>query len=176
MLKQYPKDQEKYPNKEKLNKDRVAAKLKAIRTGYMKECDNGRKSSGGRIVFTFYGLCENLWGGSPAVTSLPNAIDSTLQDQLSSTTFVNKFPDDLSPVQSGSFKDEEEEFEESAETSTSSEEVTKRREKVSEMLRNRKDKKMTSGISTDNKLLQLTREDIAFKKQMLEKMEKNWST
>ena len=32
---------------------------------------------------------------------------------------------------------------------------------------------MTSRISTDNQLLQLTREDIAFKKQMLEKMEKN---
>ena len=32
---------------------------------------------------------------------------------------------------------------------------------------------MTSRISTDNQLLQLTRKDIAFKKQMLEKMEKS---
>ena len=67
-------------------------------------------------MFTFYGLCENLWGGSPAVTSLPNAIVSLLQDQLSSTTFVNKFPHDLSPVQPASFEEEEEEFEESVET------------------------------------------------------------
>ena len=53
----------------------------------------------GRVVVAeFYGLCENLLGGSPAVTSLPNAIDSPLQGQLSSITFVNKFPDDLSPV------------------------------------------------------------------------------
>ena len=123
-------------------------------------------------MFTFYGICENLWGGSPTVTSLPNAIDSPLQDQLSSTTFVNKFPDDLPPVKPASFKDEEEEFEESVETSTSSEEVTKWREKVSEMLKNRKKKKMTSQISTDNQFLQLTQEDIAFKKQMLETMEK----
>ena len=72
-----------------------------------------------------------------------------------------------------SFENDEEEFEESVETSTSSEEVTKWREKVSEILNNRKDNKMTSRISTDNQLLQLTREDIAFKKQMLEKMEKN---
>ena len=43
MLKQYPEDQEKYPNKEKRNKDRVAAKLKTIRTGDRKACDNGRK-------------------------------------------------------------------------------------------------------------------------------------
>ena len=102
-----------------------------------------------------------------------NTIDSPLQDQLSSTPFVTKFPDDLSPVQPVSFENDEEEFEESVETSTSSEEVTKWREKVSEILNNRKDNKMTSRISTDNQLLQLTQEDIAFKKQMLEKMEKN---
>ena len=175
MLKQYPEDQERYPNKEKLNKDQVAAKLKTIRTGYRKACDNGWKNDGGRIVFTFYGLCKILWGGSPAVTSLSNAIGSPLQDQLSSTTFVNKFPDDLSPVQPASFEGEEEEFEESVETNTSSEEVTKQREKVSEMLKNRKDKKVTSRIRTDNQLLQLTREDIACKKQMLEKIEKSYN-
>ena len=61
MLKQCPEDQEKYPNKEKLNKDRVAAELKRFRTGYRKAWDNGRKSRGSRVVFTFYGLCENLW-------------------------------------------------------------------------------------------------------------------
>ena len=117
MLKQYPEDQEKQPNKEKLNKDRVEANLKAIRTGYRKAYDNGRKSGGGRIVFTFYELCQSFWGGSPAVTSIPNAIDSPLQDQLSSVTFINKFPDGLSPVKPASVEDEEEEFEESVETS-----------------------------------------------------------
>ena len=148
MLKQYPKHQEKYPSEEKLNKNRVAAKLKTIRRGPRKACNNGRKSSGSRIEFTCYGLCENLWRGSPAATILPDAIDSPLQDQLSSTTFSNKFPDDLSPVQPASFEDEEEEFEESVETSTSSEEVTKPREKVSEMRKNHKDKKVASQIST----------------------------
>ena len=56
-------------------------------------------------------------------------------------------------MQPACFQDEEEEFEESVETSTSSEEVTKRREKVLEMLKNRQDNKMTSRISTDNQLL-----------------------
>ena len=60
LLKQYPKDKEKHPNKKKLNKGRVAAKLNTIGKGYGKACDNGRKSGGGKIVFTFYGLCENL--------------------------------------------------------------------------------------------------------------------
>ena len=73
--------------------------------------------------------------------------------QLLSATLVNKFPDDLFPVQPASFENEKEEFEESVETSTSSEKVTKRREKISEILKNCKDKKMTSRISTDNQLL-----------------------
>ena len=40
------------------------------------------------------------------------------------------------------------------------------------MLENCEDKKMILRISTNNQLLQLMGEDIAFKKQMLEKMEK----
>ena len=59
MLKQNLKDQEKYPNKEKLNKDWVAAKLKTIRAGYRKAYDNGMKSGSSRIKFTFYGLRKN---------------------------------------------------------------------------------------------------------------------
>ena len=56
-LKQYPKGQGKYSDKEKLNRYRVAAKLKLDRTGYRKAYDNGRRSSGGRTVFTFHGIC-----------------------------------------------------------------------------------------------------------------------
>lgn len=28
-------------------------------------------------MFTFYDLCTNLWGGSPAVTSLPFGVDTS---------------------------------------------------------------------------------------------------
>ena len=41
------------------------------------------------------------------------------------------------------------------------------------MLKNRKDKKMTSRISADNQLLQLMGKDITCKKEILEKMEKS---
>ena len=57
---------------------------------------------------------------------------------------MKKLSDDLCPVQPAFFEDEGEEFQERVETSNLSEEVTKRRKK-----------KMTSGISTDNQLLQL---------------------
>ena len=59
---------ENYQNKSSLNKDCITAKLTSIRTGFKKAADVGKKSGGGRVVFTIYDLCVNLWGGSPAVT------------------------------------------------------------------------------------------------------------
>ena len=44
---------ENYQNKNSLNKDCITAKLKSILTGFKKAADAGKKSSGGRVVFTF---------------------------------------------------------------------------------------------------------------------------
>ena len=38
--------------------------------------DSGKKNGGGSVVFTFYSLCQRLWGSSPAIKSIPNSIDS----------------------------------------------------------------------------------------------------
>ena len=77
MMKQYPITvSENYQNKNLLNKDRITAKLKSIRIGFKKAADAGKKRGGGSVVFTFYDLCANLWGGLPAVTSLPFRVDT----------------------------------------------------------------------------------------------------
>lgn len=109
MLKQHPEDQEKYPNTDEPNKDRVAAKLKTIRTGYRKACDIGVVVEELSLPFTDF---VKIFGriSCRISTSLPNAIENPLQDQLSSTNFVNTVPDNLSPVEPESFEDEEEEF------------------------------------------------------------------
>ena len=70
MPKEYPGDREKFPNKSTITKERITAKLKSIRTSFKKAADAGRKSGDGKVVFMLYDLCENLWGGSSAVTSL----------------------------------------------------------------------------------------------------------
>ena len=60
-----------YPHKrEKITRDRVTAKLKKIQTAYKKAEDSKRKSGGGRVVMTFYSICSEIWGGSPAIESL----------------------------------------------------------------------------------------------------------
>ena len=92
----YPtSESEKFPNytniEEKITKNRIAAKLKKIRTNFRKAVDTGRKSGGGRIVFSFYDLCEKIWGSSPAVNSIPGGIDSSdsqYQSPVSNMTYL----------------------------------------------------------------------------------------
>ena len=78
----YPKDgdPEKYLNygiiEAVITKERVSAKLKKIRTQFKKGEDHGKKSGGGRIVFTFYTISQNIWGNSPAVTAIGNSVGS----------------------------------------------------------------------------------------------------
>lgn len=59
-----------------ITKERVSAKIKSIRGNFKKAVDSGKKSGGGRIIFTFYDICESIWGGSPAVRSISNGIDT----------------------------------------------------------------------------------------------------
>lgn len=86
ILERYPDKPSDNPNEqfprtgktEFITKERVSAKLKKMRTDYKKAVDSGRKSGGGRVVFTFYNLCESLWGGSPAVESVSTGLDSAM--------------------------------------------------------------------------------------------------
>ena len=58
---------------------RIGGKLKTIRTNFKKAVDTNKRSGGGRVVLTFYGLFEKLWSGSTAVTSIENSIDTSIQ-------------------------------------------------------------------------------------------------
>ena len=71
---------ENYQNKNSLSKDSITAKLKSIRAGFKKAVDAGKKIDDGRVVFMFHDLCANLWGGSPAATSLPFGVDTSGQN------------------------------------------------------------------------------------------------
>ena len=52
-MKEYPDKKEKYSNKKKMYKKRVAAKLKSMRSGFKKAIDCGKKNGGGHAVCTF---------------------------------------------------------------------------------------------------------------------------
>ena len=58
-----------------LNKARITSKIKNIRSSYKKAVDAGRRSGGGRLVLTYYELCNDIWSGAPATTSIPGGFD-----------------------------------------------------------------------------------------------------
>ena len=60
-----------------ITKERVSAILKSIRTHFKKDVDTGKRSAGGRIILTFYGLCERIRGVCPAVNSISHGIDTS---------------------------------------------------------------------------------------------------
>jgi len=199
MMKDYPSaDSENYQNRDSLNKDRITAKLKSIRTGFKKAADAGRKSGGGRVVFTFYDLCVNLWGGSPAVTSLPFGVDTSGQNDNDESEEDEPLSPTYSPQteisRESSLADEQEESigverdearsdaeNKRNEDVTSGKDklekinkaATERRHEVTNMLKNRKDKKMASKLSVDAQLLQISRDDLTFKKELLEKIDQS---
>ena len=78
---QYPEvEDEKFPHTNDLDsimRERVSAKLKSIKTHFKKAVDTGKRSGGGRIICTFYELCERIWGGCPAVNSISHGIDTS---------------------------------------------------------------------------------------------------
>ena len=98
LMKEYPDEKEKYPNKETMGKNRAAAKLKSIRSGFKKAIDCGKKSGWGSVVFTFFDFCNDLWVGCPALTTMQNSINSSKQ-------LSNDNSDSIWPVGSSSILD-----------------------------------------------------------------------
>lgn len=56
---------EKYSNGEKIGeaftKGRISTKLKKFTADFYKAIDKGKRSNSGRVVFTFFDMCEQLW-------------------------------------------------------------------------------------------------------------------
>ena len=107
-----------------------------MRPDYKKAVDSGRKSGGGRVVFTFYNLRESHQGGSPAVERVSTGLDSAdVQEEAESTDEPSE-------------RDDQEEASSLSEAGKNREEcqldetTKKRRATVTEMLSNRKDKEI----------------------------------
>ena len=92
LMQKYPDEKEKYSNKKKMNKKRVAAKLKSMRYGFKKAIDCGKKNGGGHDV------CTILIFSIPALTSIQNSINSSKQ-------LSNDNSDSIWPVGSSSILD-----------------------------------------------------------------------
>ena len=54
----------------------LTSKMKAIRSKFWAAIDSGRKSGHGRVVLLFFDKCQDIWGGSPATTTLSSGIET----------------------------------------------------------------------------------------------------
>ncbi|KAK3736563.1 hypothetical protein QZH41_003138 [Actinostola sp. cb2023] len=60
--------------------DRVKEKIKNIRQDYRNAVNIGSRSGSGKIVKENYDLLTQIWGGSPATTTLPFGVDGDVLD------------------------------------------------------------------------------------------------
>uniref|UniRef100_A0AAV2MHF2 Myb-like domain-containing protein n=1 Tax=Knipowitschia caucasica TaxID=637954 RepID=A0AAV2MHF2_KNICA len=96
-VRQYPQGrQDEFPhsNGEITSKAQITSKLKAVRTKYRKAVDTGKRSGQGRVVFIFFELCQQVWGGSPATETIAAKLDGhrreKLKRKLDSDSFVEE--------------------------------------------------------------------------------------
>ena len=61
--------------------DRIKEKIKNIRQDYRAAVNKGTRSGSGKIVQDNYDLLTDIWGGSPATTSLPFGVDGMDVDE-----------------------------------------------------------------------------------------------
>lgn len=59
----------------KYTRDRIATKIKAIRSNYRKVVDSGCKNGGGRTVATFHDMCKDIWKeGTTSTDPIPRTV------------------------------------------------------------------------------------------------------
>ncbi|XP_033995824.1 uncharacterized protein LOC117490270 [Trematomus bernacchii] len=66
---QYPRTptEKDFPHEQNtISQGQLTAKLKQVRIKYRQAVDLGRRSGQGRVVYMFFELCEQIWGGSAA--------------------------------------------------------------------------------------------------------------
>ena len=73
--KNYPKTGNIEECIQELHKACITSKVKKVHSDYKKAIDLGNRSGGRRIIMTFYDLCQDIWAGSPATTSLSSGFD-----------------------------------------------------------------------------------------------------
>lgn len=88
---QYPSTEESepveddYPHKvEEITKPILTTKLKAIRHKYRQALESGNRRAHGRVLLLYFDLCEQIWGTSPATTTIPDDVKTCdMKDRLS---------------------------------------------------------------------------------------------
>jgi hypothetical protein len=167
LLARYPRnqdadDQREFPlgkgkdPSEELTKERVVAKVKALRLKYRKALDSGRRSGGGRVVAQFYDICSKIWSGSPAAEAIEGGIDSSLTSENTTTeTESAQAPNDAIS---------------SDESESRTQSPDHHRRDLVKHLQESRNAKLKKKIPVDKQILDITKKDFELKREMMEHM------
>ena len=68
---------------EEITRAHLTTTIKARRGKYRHSMDTGRRSGHGRVVLLYFELCKQVWGGSPATTTIASGIETNeLEDSV----------------------------------------------------------------------------------------------
>ena len=161
---------------EKLKKDgytRIKNKIKELRRGYKKAIDSGTRSGSGRFIQENFDVLKEIWGGCPAVTSLPGSL-SSMQPPSNEQTDIMLLMQQSPSNDQADESDEEETSETDNSERTNSDCSTKRKHsKITDNKRNRLEKKL-SAHQRDMLYIDIAREELRLKNAHVEMMKKSF--
>ena len=177
-------DKENNPNApiigELLTKDRISAKLKIFRADFCKAIDKEKRSGGRRVVFTFFNLCEQLWGCSPAFTAIENSIDSpgahleeSFSPSTSDDTNCNNTLIDMPMLTHQENEETDEESDPEELPLIANDITTNEGERANEFLKIRREKALSTRVSNDEQMVNIAKEDMLLKRKPISQFEKS---
>ena len=119
----------------------------------------GKRSGGGRIIVTFYDLCQDIRAGSPATTSLSCGFNSSMFS-VDSTVRVEEEKAEEVSASSGNENDE-----------VKIQQSNDRRAHISKYLKDKKAKRLFKIQSSKAQSIDLAKEELSSKRRLIERMD-----
>lgn len=145
---------------------RLSRKIKQLRNKYATAVRAGKRSGGGRQVFKFYDLCQDVFGGNAAAEQIPGGVETNHHGpEPISGTMVNQENVELSE-QKNTILEYHENCSGDELFVSAKAQPTKRRHLITD-LRNQKLKKK---ITTDEQLINIAQKELILQEQMISKI------
>ena len=179
-LAQYPSEhdaaqiEKEFPHQNnEVNKSIITSKLKAIRLKFRAAVDCGKKSGHGRVVLIYFEKCQEIWGGSPATTTMASGIETQeIQQEFDSSLICPSPANSIgTPIASSTSSSPHTEIPTLDDEENERNCVSERREFLNSKLKNYRQNRLKRKLSTDEQLLNAMQEDLEIKKRLLEKMD-----
>ena len=165
-----------YPySRTQMTKAILTSKLKTTRQKYHLAVDDGRQSSHGGVILLYFELCEHIWGGSPASTTISSCIETTELSEMCTDSEEISPSSSSTPVclVNSSSTDNIKDSSESQDIIEilPSTVVQEQRSLLNSKLAGHKHEKLKLKLPNDSQLVTFAQEELKIKKQMLERME-----